>query len=67
MNPIIIKLSNKSLALTPIEIKILLLRAGLTITQLAARIGYPREMVSRTISGSTRYPELTKKTRSRAC
>jgi hypothetical protein len=36
-----------------------LLDLDLTVTQLAARIGYPRQTVSAAINGSERFPHVT--------
>jgi DNA transposition AAA+ family ATPase len=59
MNPIRIRIGSKqSLDLMPIEIKTLLRRAGITINELAARIGHSRGAVSKAINGSTGFPKL---------
>jgi hypothetical protein len=49
--------------LTTMDIKVLLLRAGLTITELAARedMNCSREALSKTINGSLQFPEVRKK------
>jgi predicted DNA-binding protein (UPF0251 family) len=48
--------------LTTMDIKVLLLRASLTITQLAARedMDCSREALSKTINGSLQFPEVRK-------
>ena len=62
-NPLRIKIADceQSISLSTVEIKILLLRVGLTVTDLAARIGSSREAVSKTINGSASFPEVRKK------
>lgn len=53
----------QSVQLTTMDIKVLLLRAGLTITELAARdnMDCSREALSKTINGSLQFPEVRKK------
>lgn len=46
---------------TPTEFKIELLRRGLSITQLANRLGKSRQAVSGAINGSDRYPHVLSK------
>lgn len=40
------------------ELKVALLRRGLTITTLASQLGRSRQAVSLTINGSDRYPRV---------
>ena len=41
-----------------IELKVLMLRAGMTITDLAQRIGKSRENVSRCVNGQADFPVI---------
>lgn len=43
---------------SPLELKIRLLRRGLTVTCLANLIGKRRQSVSSSINGSKRYPRV---------
>ena len=60
--PIRIKINGhkQAISLSTVEIKILLLRARLSVTDLAARIGRSREAVSKTINNSDYFPEVHK-------
>ena len=51
--------------MTPLEIKILLLRKGLTVSGIAREMGARRDMVSQQIHGHYEYPHLRRELKRR--
>lgn len=46
-----------------IDAKCALVRAGMSITALAGKVGHPRQTVSAVVNGSDRFPLVTQKVR----
>lgn len=44
-----------------LDAKLALIRAGLSVTKLASKLGRPRQTVNSVVCGSVRFPRLRKK------
>ena len=54
-------INGKPKTLTGLDVRVLLLKNSMTITQVADRIGCPRESLSRLLHGRAWYPKLAER------